>query len=227
METKKSKKADLESKRTLFLEIGLVLALALVFLGFEWSRSEMNANSLGEMPDLAGEEEIIPITRQELQKPATPPKPQPVVLELNIVDNDIELEEEFQLDDFEADQDDIIQIMEMEEEDNDDEEIFVIAEEMPLFKGTEELEGFRRWVQENLKYPRMAEENSISGTVYVNFVINKQGELTDIQIARGVDSSLDNEVIRVLKEAPKWTPGLQRGKPVSVRMAIPVKFTLL
>jgi len=209
------------------MEIGLAIALILVFLGFEWSKTEINTNSLGDMPDLAGEEEIVPITRQELQKPLTPPKPQAVILELNIVDNDIQLEDDFQLEDFEADQDDIIQIIEMEEEEDTDEQIFYIAEDMPLFQGKEDLEGFRRYVQEHLKYPRLAEENGISGTVHLNFVINKKGELTDIQIVRGVDPSLDNEVIRVLKEAPKWTPGLQRGKPVMVRMAMPVRFTLL
>ena len=89
MEIKKSNKADLEKKKSLFLEIGYVIALALVLLGFEWTKSEINVSSLGELKDLAGEEEIIPITRQELQKPVIPPKPQKVILELNIVEDDV------------------------------------------------------------------------------------------------------------------------------------------
>ncbi len=226
METKKSKKANLENKRALFLEIGFVLALTLVLLGFQWTKTELEIGSLGNLPDLQGEEEIIPITRQELQKPIIPPKPQPVVLELNIVDDDMDLEDEFELDDFEANQDDIIEIMEVAEEDEDYDTIFVIVEEMPLFQG-EDLDGFRRYIQETCKYPPIAEENSISGTVHVNFVVNRKGELVEINIARGVDPSLDNEVIRALKAAPKWTPGMQRGKPVMVRMSMPVKFTLL
>lgn len=226
MELKKSKKANLESKRTLFLEIGLALALLLVLLGFEWSRAEINKTSLGELPDITGEEEIVPITRQELQQPKTPPKPQPIVLELNIVDNDVELDDEFELEDFEADQDDMIEIIEMEPEEETEDEIFVIVEDMPKFQGGG-LNDFRLYIQANLKYPRIAEENSISGTVHVSFVVDKKGEISEITILRGVDPSLDNEVIRGLKAAPKWTPGMQRMKPVFVRMSMPVKFTLL
>lgn len=226
METKKSKKADLETKRTLFLEIGFVIALALVFVGFEWSKTELKNNSLGELKDLSGEEEIIPITRQELQKPVNPPKPQAIVLELNIVENDIELEDEINIEDFDASQDDAIEILEVAEEVEEEEEIFVIVEDMPKFQGGD-LDDFRRYIQGSIKYPRIAEENSISGTVYVNFIVNKKGELTNIVVIRGVDTSLDNEVIRALKAAPNWTPGMQRMKPALVRMSMPVKFTLL
>ena len=225
MELKKSKKANLENKRTLFLELGFVLALALVLLGFQWTKTELESGSLGTLPDLTGEEEIIPITRQELQKPITPPKPQAVVLELNIVDDDVVLDEDLLIDDFEVSQDDIIEIMTVEEEEEDDDFIFVIVEDEPLFQG-QDREGFRRYIQSTLKYPQTAMENSISGTVYVNFVVDKQGAMVDIEIVRGVDRSLDNEVIRALKAAPKWTPGKQRGKPVKVTMTIPIRFTL-
>ncbi len=226
METKKSRKANLENKRTLFLEIGFVLALALILLGFQWTKTELQSGSLGSLPDIQGEEEIIPITRQELQKPLTPPKPQTVVLELNIVDDDAVLDDEFVLDDFEANQDDIIEIIFQEEEEDDTDTFFILVEDMPLFQGGD-LDGFHRYIQGSIKYPRIATENAITGTVHVQFDINKKGELVDIIIQRGVDSSLDNEVIRALKAAPKWTPGAQRGKPVKVRMSMPVKFTLL
>jgi len=208
------------------MEIGLVLALALVFLGFEWSKSELEQTSLGTLTNLVGEEEIVPITRPELQKPVIPPKPQAVVLELNIVDDDIELEDDFELDDFEANQDDIIKIIQIEEEEEEDDYVFVLVEDMPVFQGGG-LETFHNYIQGKLRYPRIAEENSISGTVHVAFVINKEGVLADIEILRGVDPSLNNEVIRVLKAAPNWTPGKQRDKPVLVRMSMPVKFTLL
>jgi len=227
METKKSKKANLENKRTLFLEIGIVLALGLVFLGFEWTKSELGENTLGTLQDLTGEEEIIPITRQELQKPITPPKPQPVVLQLDIVDDDVELEDELLIEDFEANQDDIIDIIQMEEEEEEDSDyVFMLVEDMPEFQGGD-LSTFHSYIQSNTRYPRIAEENNLSGTVHVTFVINKKGELADIQILRGVDPSLDNEVIRALKAAPKWVPGKQRDRPVLVRMSMPVKFTLI
>lgn len=225
MERKKSEKADLEKKKSLFLEIGYVIALALVLLGFEYTKADVSVKSLGELQDLSGEEEIIPITRQELQKPVTPPKPQKVVLELNIVEDDVELEDDLIIEDFEASQDDEIQIIAMAEEEEEDAEVFYIVEDMPLFQG-EGLEAFRNYIQGSIKYPPIAMENGISGTVYVNFVVNTKGEIAQITIVRGVDASLDNEVVRALKAAPKWTPGMQRGKPVNVSMAIPVKFIL-
>ena len=225
MEIKKSEKADLEKKKGLFLEIGYVLALALILVGFEWTKSDINVSSLGELQDLAGEEEIIPITRQELQKPVTPPKPQKVILELNIVDDDVDLEDDLEIDDFEASQDDEIEIIFMEEEEEEDAEVFYIVEDMPLFQG-KGLEAFRNYIQGSIKYPPIAMENGISGTVYISFVVNKKGQIAAVTVMRGVDPSLDNEVLRALKAAPKWTPGMQRGKPVNVSMSIPVKFVL-
>lgn len=225
MELKKSPKADLEKKKTLFLEIGYVIALACVLFAFEWTKSDVSFSSLGELPDLAGEEEIIPITRQEMQKPPEPPKPQKVILELNIVEDDVELEDEFEIEDFEASQDEEIEVIAMEEEEEGEAEVFFIVEDMPTFQGGS-LENFRNYIQQSIQYPAIAMENGISGTVYVNFVVNKNGEITSIKIVRGVDPSLDNEVERALKAAPKWAPGKQRGKPVSVSMAIPVKFIL-
>lgn len=225
MELKKSPKADLEKKKTIFLEIGYVIALALVLFAFEWTKEEISFSSLGELKDLAGEEEIIPITRQELEKPPDPPKPQKVVLELNIVEDDVELEDEFELEDFEASQDEEIEVIAMEEEEEEEAEVFFIVEDMPTFQGGG-LESFRNYIQESITYPAIAMENGISGTVYVNFVVNKEGQITSIKIVRGAEIALDSEVIRALKAAPRWAPGKQRGKPVAVSMAIPVKFIL-
>jgi protein TonB len=225
MESKKSKKASLENKRSLFFQIGLALAMGFILLCFEWTTTDVKVGSLGELQDLAGEEEIIPITRQEMQKPPEPPKPQKVILELNIVEDDIELDDEFEIEDFEASQDDEIEIIAMEEEEESEAEIFFIVEDMPTFQGGD-LSTFRDYIQSSIDYPPMAMENGISGTVYVNFVVNSKGEIANISIVRGVDPALDNEVIRALKASPKWKPGEQRGIKVSVTMSIPVKFIL-
>jgi TonB family protein len=114
-------------------------------------------------------------------------------------------------------------------QDDGEKEVFYKVEEMPAFDGEQGgkgLEKFRDWVQLNVKYPDIAKENGISGTVYVNFIIDKEGRLTDVGIVRGVDPSLDDEVERVLQSSPDWKPGKQRGKNVNVKMAIPVKFAL-
>ncbi len=103
--------------------------------------------------------------------------------------------------------------------------VFFIVEDMPTFDG-KGLDHFRKWVQSQIKYPAKALKKNISGTVYSSFIINEEGKVESIKIVRGVHKLLDNEAIRVLKSAPAWIPGKQRGKSVSVSMAIPIHFKL-
>ncbi len=230
MVPKKTDRANLETKKGLFIEIGLVIALALTLAAFEYTKEDLRTANIQAIRDVQGEEEIIPITRQELQKPPDPPKPKTVIIDLNIVEDDIELTDELDFDFFDANQDDAIQIADVignkeKEQEEEDVEVFYIVETMPQFQG-EGIEAFRAYIQKNVTYPQLALENGISGIVYVSFVINRRGELTNISILRSVDPSLDEEVIRALKAAPKWEPGKQRGKPVNVSFSIPIRFIL-
>ena len=200
-EPKKNPKADLEQIRGTFLAGGLLISMVIIYLLVNLKFYDVKASELGQLVVDEMEEEIIPITRQELQKPVTPPKPQKVILELNIVEDDVELEDEFEIEDFEASQDDEIEVIAMEEEAEEEAEVFFIVEDMPTFQGGS-LENFRNYIQESIDYPAIAMENGISGTVYVNFVVNTTGAITAINIVRGVDPSLDNEVTRALKAAP-------------------------
>ena len=229
MVPKKTDRANLETKKGLFIEIGLVIALALTLAAFEYTKEDLRTANIQAIRDVQGEEEIIPITRQELQKPQDPPKPKTVIIDLNIVEDDIELTDELDFESFDANQDDAIQIADVignkEEEEEEDVEVFYIVETMPQFQG-EGIEAFRAYIQKNVTYPQLALENGISGIVYVSFVINRRGELTNISILRSVDPSLDEEVIRALKAAPKWEPGKQRGKPVNISFSIPIRFIL-
>ncbi len=226
MEPKKSIKADLESKKGIFFEIGLVVVLAIVLIAFEWSTKPNMQNTLGELADLDLEEEIIPITRQQDVKPPPPPPPPTVSEVLKIVEDDIEIENELVITDAEADQNMEIDIMAFEEEEEAaEEEIFIIVEDMPSFQGQGQ-EGFRTWITKNMKYPEIAAENGISGTVYIRFVVNAQGEVEDAVVLRGVDPALDREAIRVVMSSPRWTPGKQRGKPVKVQFNFPINFVL-
>ncbi len=104
------------------------------------------------------------------------------------------------------------------------EEIYRIAEEMPIYEGGEE--GLRRFLADNLKYPEEAKKNSISGRVYVRFVVNKEGNVEQVSIARGVSPSLDNEAIRVVQSIPKWIPAKQKGVSVAVYYTVPINFKL-
>ncbi|MBN1388692.1 MAG: TonB family protein [Bacteroidales bacterium] len=104
-------------------------------------------------------------------------------------------------------------------------EIFVVVEDMPTFRGGD-VNFFREWVQKNVKYPPEAAKEGIQGKVFVMFVVDEKGQVTRAEIMRGVDPSLDNEVLRVVNSSPSWSAGLQRGIPVKVRFAITVNFQL-
>ncbi|MBE6245115.1 MAG: energy transducer TonB [Bacteroidales bacterium] len=229
MEIKKSPKANLENKKTLFREIGLIAALALVLLVFEWSTTDKEVSSLAANTTVITDEEQAPITQE------TPPPPpeqirEPVMTEeLQIVENDVKVETDFISTD---DSDQKIEIKPyveakpVEEEVEVEEEIpFAIVEDKPTFQGKDANE-FTKWVYNNIEYPEIAKENGIQGRVTVQFTIDKDGSVKDVKVLRGVDSSLDKEAVRVIQKSPKWSPGKQRNKPVKVKYTFPIIFQL-
>jgi protein TonB len=227
MELKKTQKADIENKKQLYFIIGLVFALGVVLVGFEWTSKPDKANSLGSVSAVAVEEEIIPITREMEVKP--PPPPPPKVIEvLNIVDDDVKIDDELEIEDSEADDKTLIDIAPVvsakEEEEEETAEVFFIVEDMPEFPGGEM--ALRAFIGNAIKYPVIAQENGIQGKVYVTFVVGKDGSVNNAVIARGVDASLDKEALRVVNTLPKWKPGKQRGKPVNVSYTVPINFQL-
>jgi len=229
MERKKSQKANLEKSRVLFFEIGLVSALAITLIAFEWTGPSKSEISYETSVDLTLEEEIAPITRQEnIVQPPPPPRPE-ITEVLNIVEDDIEIVNEFIITDAEADQETEIEIRDYVElpmvEEEIEEEVFFIVEKMPRFNGKDNDE-FRKYIGEHLQYPEIAAQNGITGTVYIQFVVNKYGQVTDLEVVRGVDPALDNEALRVIASSPKWIPGKQRGKPVNVCFTFPIRFIL-
>ena len=228
MELKKSPKVDLESKRNTFLLLGLVLALGITLLAFEWTTKPKKVEGLGQIQAQEVEEEIIPITREQQVKPPPPPPPPKVVEVLNIVDDDVEIEDELKIEDSEADDNTVIDVAPVidaaEEEEEDNTEVFFIVEEMPEFPGGDL--ALRKYIASSINYPVIAQENGIQGKVYVQFVVGKDGKVTNAKIARGVDPSLDKEALRVVNALPPWKPGKQRGKPVNVSYTVPINFVL-
>ena len=227
MELKKSPKADLESKRNIFVQVGLVISLAVTLLAFEWNSRVEQASTLGTMAQQDVEDEIIPITRQEEVKPPPPPPPPKVVEVLTIVDDDTELQDELEIDNTEADDNtviDVAPVIQQQAEEEEESEVFFIVENMPEFPGGEL--ALRKFIANAIKYPVIAQENGVQGKVYVNFVVDKDGSVIQARIARGVDSSLDKEALRVVNSLPKWKPGMQRGKPVKVSYTVPISFVL-
>jgi protein TonB len=104
-------------------------------------------------------------------------------------------------------------------------EPFMIVEVTPTFKGGD-LEKFRDWVQKRANYPQMAQDNGISGKVFLTFVVERDGTVSNVKVVKGVDKLLDDEAVKAIQASPKWSPGLQRGRPVRVRFYIPLVFTL-
>ncbi|MBS3770114.1 MAG: energy transducer TonB [Bacteroidales bacterium] len=228
MEPKKSKKADLQNKRVVFMQLGFVVALAMVLIAFEWTSKP--GKITGFASDEADEivQENVPITRQEEKKPPPPPPPPKTTEVLNIVDNDIDIEDELILEETEADQDTrvLVDVFRQEEEEEEEEDkVFITVEDMPTFMG-KGLNEFRNYIQKNLDYPLIAKENGIEGIVYTKFIVDKDGSVKNVGILRGVDPVLDQATVEAIRESPKWEPGKQRGIPVRVSVTMPIAFVL-
>lgn len=145
---------------------------------------------------------------------------------LTIVDDDIEISESIAIDFKEKSKKADLDIaFDLEEVEVEEEEVFTIVEEMPTFKSND-YKDFRDYIVKNLKYPTEAVENGLQGKVYVSFVVEPDGSVSNVRVTKGIDESLDQEAIRVVESSPKWQPGTQRGKPVRVAYAFPVVFSL-
>lgn len=227
MEIKKSEKANLESKKLTWILLGLIFALAAHFVAFEWTQYEKEfTGEIVDAGDIVLEEEVIPITMPE--KKTVPPPPQAVTQAevLNIVEDDAEIEEttiasaEDQADFVEITDDVPIVVEEPEQE----EQIFQVVEERPQFPGGDA--ELMKYLQKNIKYPTICQEQGIQGRVIVQFVVNTDGSIVDPQVIKPVNPHLDKEALRVISTMPKWSPGKQRGKAVRVRFTVPVTFRL-
>ncbi len=228
MELKKSKKADLEKRKGMFLVVGLVVALSLILVAFEWTKGEGKDDNSDNVQEIQFEDEMMQITRREEPKPEPKPEQPKVAEVLDIVDDDVEIEDDFDFD-MEATDDteyDFTSMMGDDEEEIEEEEVFYIVEDMPTFNGGDPATEFRKYIAQNLRYPEIAAENGISGRVIIQFAINKMGQVVDANIVRSVDPALDKEASRVVMSSPKWTPGRQRGKAVKVLFTFPINFVL-
>ncbi len=227
MEAKKSKKADLENKRGMFLQIGLVAVLGIVLLAFEWTTRPKEDSEEKLVAETTYEVEEMQITRRE-EPPPPEPEQQQVTEILNIVEDDVEIEDEFDFD-VEADAStefEFTGFVDDTEEEFEEEQVFYIVEDMPTFNGGDPAVEFRKYIAQNLRYPEIAAENGISGRVIVQFAVNTNGRVVDAVVVAGVDPALDKEAIRVVMSSPPWTPGKQRGKEVKVLFTFPINFVL-
>ena len=229
MEVKKTPKADLQNKKTLFREIGLVAVLGILLLAFEWSSSEKKEIIDVTQDAVAVEEEIIPITQEQQELPPEMPKIPVLSDVIDIVDDDIEIKDDLLINlEDNANLGVEIQdyVAEVVEEVVEEEAIpFALVEEKPGFQGGDP-NAFSKWVNSRLVYPEIAKENGVQGKVTLQFTVNTDGSVSNVKVLRGVDPSLDKEAVRIVSSSPKWTPGKQRDKAVKVTYTFPVIFQL-
>ena len=233
MQPKKNPKADLNKNRNLYFVMGLTLVLGVTWGAIEYKTYE-KVFDLAALDMLEDDDEDIPITEQ-LKTPPPPPPPPPAPEVIEVVEDEEEVEETV-IESTETDQDEIIiEEIEVEEEFDDIDVPFAVIEDVPIFPGCESVaksqrracfqEQMNKHIRRNFRYPEIAQEMGIQGRVYVNFIIAKDGSITNIRM-RGPDKNLENEAARIIGRLPKMTPGKQRGRAVRVPFSIPITFRL-
>jgi len=233
MQPKKNPKADLNKDRNLYFVIGLTLVLGVTWGAIEYKTYE-KVFDLASLDMLEDDDEDIPITEQ-LKTPPPPPPPPPAPEVIEVVEDEEEVEETV-IESTETDQDEIIiEEIEVEEEFEDIDVPFAVIEDVPIFPGCESVAKSQRracfqdkinqHIRRNFRYPEIAQEMGIQGRVYVNFIIAKDGSITNIRM-RGPDKNLENEAQRIISRLPQMTPGKQRGRAVMVPFSIPITFRL-
>ena len=226
-EVKKSPRANIETHKLTSILMGVVVAVSVLFFAFEWSSQTKKLDESIIVQDVLAEEEIE-ITRRDPTPPPPPPPPAPETPEIiQVVEEKVETRIEINTEDDASKR-------QMEayvpppppkpKVEEVTEEIFVVVEEQPEFPGGNA--AMMKFLSDNIKYPVIAQENGIQGRVITNFVVERDGSITDVQVVRGVDPSLDKEAVRVIQSMPKWKPGKQRGSAVRVRFTLPVVFRL-
>jgi len=242
--------ADSFRNSSVFLRVGVVLALSLVIFAFSWTEVE----EVIDIPEdaLAMDEDIEIEPPRTAEPPPPPPPPPPPVIE-EVPDDEILEEDEPEFEDMSVDESTVLDVPEPVTDapppppppppppEPKVEEIFKVVEDMPRFPGCEDISDkaerkrcaetkMLEFVYKNIKYPAIARENGVEGTVVITFVVNKDGSVSDARIARDRPAQLGEEALRVVNlmndKGVKWVPGKQRGKPVPVYFNLPVKFRL-
>ena len=235
MQPKKNERVDLSKNSSLYFVIGLAVVLFVSWQAIEWKtyKKTYGYEALNVEDE---DDEEIPITEQIKTPPPPPPPPPPAPEVIEVVEDEEEVEETV-IESTETDEDEIIEVeeVEIEEDDLDVDVPFAVIEDVPIFPGCERVkkdkrrdcfqEKMNKHIRKNFRYPEIAQEMGIQGRVYINFIIGKNGEISNIRM-RGPDKNLEKEAQRIISKLPTMTPGKQRGRPVRVPFSIPITFRL-
>ena len=229
MEVKKSNTANLENQRVQGFLLGLIVVLAAVFVALEWNSSDSGWTFFADDEDLEVEMELSPLKRDQDEIPMMLPQEQkaeqPKSEQLNLVEEDVELPppvepELMEKPDPEAEAEEKPEVVDMYNEPID----FRVVEDLPQFPGG--AAEFMKWLTKNLKYPALAQKRKVKGRVVAQFVVNTDGSISDLELTEKLETSCDNEVLRVLRMMPKWQAGMMNAKPCRTKVCIPVVFNM-
>ena len=236
MQPKKNEKVDLSKNSSLYFVIGLSLILLISWQAIEWKTYDKSLYGYEALNVEDEDDEEIPITEQIKTPPPPPPPPPPAPEVIEVVEDEEEVEETV-IESTETNEDEIIEVeeVEIEEEFDDVDVLFAVIEDVPIFPGCEKVskserrncfqQQMNKHIRKNFRYPEIAQEMGIQGRVYVNFIISKDGSITNIRM-RGPDKNLEKEAQRIISRLPTMTPGKQRGRAVRVPFSIPITFRL-
>lgn len=217
MALRKEEGADLRKWYRLFVQVGLTLSLLILVVAFQLDYRPEKTFEVNLQEQETVEMEEIQQTEQETEPPPPPKPPVPVEVPNNetIENEDVDYSASLDLDEsLNTDQGPPAP----EEEEEEEDEVFVVVENQPDCGGVEAL-------QDEVKYPSFAKKAGIEGRVFVQFVVNEEGNVTNPKVTRGVHKLLNKEAVRAVKTL-QCEPGMQRGKPVKVQMSLPVTFKL-
>jgi periplasmic protein TonB len=217
---RRSNRVNLNTYYTIFLEIGLIVALLIFIIIMRLNiRPADQEEFVMDVQEEVVMEEIVQ-TRQEIKVPPPPRPPVPVAVPNHEIIEDIEINIDADLNfDIPLDTPPPPRPVQDEEQEEDEEVIFILVEQMP------ELIGGLESIQSKIRYPEIAKRAGISGRVIVQFVVSEQGEVLNPQVIRGIGGGCDEEALRVVSQAT-FKPGNQRGRPVKVQFTVPVVFIL-
>lgn len=239
MEEIKTVNEELSKQKSTSLLMGYVVVLAAMFVAFEYTTRDVVVKEEGKIYEsIVLEEDMIPITQQEQIVAAPPPQAKPVTPEiLNIVENETELPEE-EIETSEEVNQAITTVVGTGApgaavatgpigpivEEVDDDRIYDAVEENASFPGGDA--ACLKWLQDNIRYPSICQEQGVQGRVIVSFVVNRDGSIVDINVVRSPDEHLSDEAVRVVKLMPKWKPAKQGNRTVRSKFNLPVMFRL-
>ncbi len=227
MELKKNPKADLEKRKGIYVELGLIIALAAALVAFNVKSYDQEEIEVTERTVIDEVEEIVLQTQQE----ETPPPPEPeapeVITEVHVIDNDQESDNEIGIismdltDDIELG--DAVAAAPEDEDEVKEDIVYVVVEQVAEFPGGEE--ALYKYLKDNIVYPNIARQTGIEGKVYIRFVVEKDGSISNVKVMRDIGGGCGEEAMRVVKSMPKWKPAKQQTRTVRSEFNLPVNFS--